>query len=391
MVVIDLDDKDDAQVIFETLNARGTPLLASDLVKNYLLQQAQARGHQLDQLYAQTWEAFDSAHFWRELLRTGRFTRPHIEVFLQHYLTLLTQDEVLVTSLFNIFRQHVKLHPAVDPAHYLAELRRYGQVYYSFFHFPPDTPEGLFFQRMSVLDTTTMFPLLLQIFDALGRPAFDKQRRAILADLESFVVRRVICELTPKNYNNLFLNASKLLAVTPPDQYGAALRMFLLAQDSDIGRWPTDDELRDAWRSLQAYRRLKPQTRVRMILEALERQLRSSGLSEELNLPKKTISIEHIMPQGWRSKWPLTDDIPEAKETRDALVHSFGNLTLVTGRLNSTLRDDIWLKKRKTIKKSTVLLLNTELVEADDWDERAIRRRGDDLFKLAKKVWSRPA
>src|SRR5690606_35824565 len=40
IVVIDLGSSDDAFVIFETLNARGTPLLASDLVKNYLLQTA---------------------------------------------------------------------------------------------------------------------------------------------------------------------------------------------------------------------------------------------------------------------------------------------------------------------------------------------------------------
>jgi uncharacterized protein with ParB-like and HNH nuclease domain len=33
VVVIDLDDNDDAQVIFETLNALGTPLLPADLIK----------------------------------------------------------------------------------------------------------------------------------------------------------------------------------------------------------------------------------------------------------------------------------------------------------------------------------------------------------------------
>ena len=33
MVVIDLSPQDDPHVIFETLNARGTPLLESDLIK----------------------------------------------------------------------------------------------------------------------------------------------------------------------------------------------------------------------------------------------------------------------------------------------------------------------------------------------------------------------
>ena len=71
VVVIDLDEKDDAQMIFETLNARGTPLLASDLVKNYLLHRAEEHGHNLDNLYEEHWKLFDADHFWREFVRTG--------------------------------------------------------------------------------------------------------------------------------------------------------------------------------------------------------------------------------------------------------------------------------------------------------------------------------
>jgi uncharacterized protein with ParB-like and HNH nuclease domain len=44
MVVIDLQTTDDANVIFETLNARGTPLLASDLIKNSVLHSAGESG-----------------------------------------------------------------------------------------------------------------------------------------------------------------------------------------------------------------------------------------------------------------------------------------------------------------------------------------------------------
>ena len=51
---IDLDKDDDAQVIFETLNARGRPLLPSDLVKNYLFLQASRAGLDLDNLYRPT-------------------------------------------------------------------------------------------------------------------------------------------------------------------------------------------------------------------------------------------------------------------------------------------------------------------------------------------------
>src|SRR5690606_23704845 len=55
VVVIDLDDKDNAQVIFETLNARGTPLEASDLIKNDLFDRAKQNGEDVEKLHDRFW------------------------------------------------------------------------------------------------------------------------------------------------------------------------------------------------------------------------------------------------------------------------------------------------------------------------------------------------
>ena len=65
LVVIDLDLDDDPNVIFETLNARGTPLLASDLIKNLVLHTAESEGIDPEQLNADHWSEFDDP-WWRE-------------------------------------------------------------------------------------------------------------------------------------------------------------------------------------------------------------------------------------------------------------------------------------------------------------------------------------
>lgn len=390
IVAIDLDEKDDAQIIFETLNARGTPLLASDLVKNFLLHQAEAQGYKLDPLYEKYWKPFDADAFWRTETRTGRFKRPHIEVFFQHYLTLLTGTEILATNLFTTFRQYMKQHPDLDPEYYLAELHRYGQLYRQFFAYPIETPEGMFFRRVEILDTTTIFPLLLQVFDRLSKPSQASMRQELLAALESFLVRRMICELTTKNYNNLFSEAGKMLVKVDGPDMPKTLREFLVGQTSDIGRWPDDEDFLKAWQKLDAYNRLRPQARLRMILEALELHLRGSGLSEETSLPKASLSIEHILPQGWQANYPLAESTPEMKEVREALVHTIGNLTLVTGKLNSTLSNAPWSAKSKTLQKNSVLLLNAQLVDNGTWGDDEIRARSKQLFTYAKKIWSRP-
>lgn len=391
VVVIDLDEKDDAQMIFETLNARGTPLLASDLVKNYLLHRAEDYGHNLEVLYKERWQFFDLNPFWRLKVQSGRMLRPQIELFMQFYTILLTRDDVIVTSLFNTFRQYVKEHAKIDPAKYMIDMQHYGQIYQQFDTYAPDTPEGLFFRRIKALENTTIYPLLLIIFDKLGKPEFDEQRRAILTYLESYLIRRMVCELSTKNYNNIFLESVKQFIDCDPVQLQSGIKTYLQSQTIDINRWPNDEEFWAAWFKIEAYKRLKPQKRLRMILEGMELQRRDNGKTEKLVLPKH-LSIEHIMPTGWTDpNWPLPDDTEEAKELRQRLIHTIGNLTLVTGPLNSSLSNDPWSKKVHTLQKHSILLLNADLQKTEEWNEASIQNRDRELFELARDVWPYPS
>jgi uncharacterized protein with ParB-like and HNH nuclease domain len=73
VVVIDLEEDDDAQEIFETLNALGTPLLPADLVKNFLFRLAVLQGEDPLKLYTQYWKNFDDEKsYWRKEVRQGR-------------------------------------------------------------------------------------------------------------------------------------------------------------------------------------------------------------------------------------------------------------------------------------------------------------------------------
>ena len=63
IVEIVLDDGDDAQVIFETLNERGEPLLAADLVRNNIFQRADAARENAEALFATHWKPFEE-DFW---------------------------------------------------------------------------------------------------------------------------------------------------------------------------------------------------------------------------------------------------------------------------------------------------------------------------------------
>ena len=70
VVSITLELDDNAQVIFETLNARGTPLLALDLVKNAVFHEASRRGLDVDTLYREVWQPQLDEDYWRVEVQT---------------------------------------------------------------------------------------------------------------------------------------------------------------------------------------------------------------------------------------------------------------------------------------------------------------------------------
>jgi hypothetical protein len=388
LVVIDLEAQDDAQEIFETLNALGAPLLPADLVKNYLFHLAALEKDETARLYELNWKEFDRDRgYWRKEVRQGRLRRPRLDLFLYHYLTLLLRDEVLVSQLFSAYRDVVEGSKREDAATHMARFKEYADVYRSFDHFRADTREALFFYRLEQLDTMTIYPLLLDVIKRFNNPAERAELHQILGDLEAFFVRRAVCELTGKNYNKLTVELLRELDETQ-DFSARTIRMFLQRQETEVSRWPTDEEFKKAWMEIDFYKRLK-RNRGRMILEALEAALHT-GKSEKIQVERR-LTIEHLLPRDWEDHWPLPGGEEEADRNaraRNGVLHKVGNLSLLTKRLNPSVSNSAWEKKRKDILRHSALNLNREL--PDVWDEAKIVARSEELFGIAVRVWPRP-
>jgi hypothetical protein len=390
VVVIDLEATDDAQIIFETLNARGTPLLPADLVKNYLFHLAVHQKLDTKKLYDQYWQVFDTdKDYWREEVRQGRLSRARIDLFLYHYLGTMVGDDIAAANLYGAYRDFVKSTNGECAAKHMELFRTYADVYRKFESYPDDTREGLFFYRLRQMDTTTVYPLLLELLRR-NADGSGEELGTILSDLESFLVRRVVCELTPKNYNRFFVDMTKELR--KKDDFSAeAVRGFLLAQTSEVSRWPDDKELEVAWGTINIYKRLK-KPRTRMILEALEAGLHTNKTER---VPLDKLTIEHLMPREWEKHWPIVaGDGAEASAEkrsrfRNEMIHKIGNLTLLTKALNPAVSNGPWGEKRPEILRYSALNLNRELPE--EWNEVKVYERSMRLFTVAAQVWPRPA
>jgi hypothetical protein len=130
-----------------------------------------------------------------------------------------------------------------------------------------------------------------------------------------------------------------------------------------------------------------------MLLRAIDAQM-STTKTERIILPED-LTVEHILPQkGALSDYPY----PEAsggEETeapnvlRSRIIHTMGNLTLLTGPLNSSVSNGPFSDKRPAIAEHSALRLNTRFQahQYSTWSELDISARGRDLFAFAKVIW----
>jgi hypothetical protein len=400
LVVIDLEPGDNAQVIFETLNHRGSRLLAADLVKNFVFQIAESQSSDVTALYRAHWRHLDD-DFWRQQIAQGRFYRPRIDVFLNHWLTMTLLREVPADRVFVDFRDFVwGTKPQIEQL--LATLASDAGVYARLDKLPHDSVEGRFHYRIvRAMGAGVVGPFLLWVlrWDDVRMPG--AQRAKALGALESWVVRRVLCRASMKDLNRLVVDLLKALDAAGPEVAGDTVETVLAAQTAGSRFWPTETMLHEALLHTPLYRSLT-RPRLRMVLEALEDALRGP-LGEGQACPRN-LSIEHVMPQAWREHWgaDVEKDDDAAALQRDQLVHTLGNLTLVNGRLNPTLSNRPWADdesgsrgagKRAYLLRHSQLALNAEIVAGHEasWTEADIAGRTDQLIRRMSTIWARPA
>ena len=376
MVVIDLDPQDDPNLIFETLNARGTPLEQSDLIKNFVLSRDGDGGDA-------AWGDLDD-RWWRTEVRQGRLLRPRLDMLLNYWLAMTRGSEVSPSRVFDSFREYVNDQ---DIASAMSKVKQDLANYREFEITQGRSPkENQFHYRTGVMQAGVITPVLLLLLSAQAEP-----RQGAFDAIESFLVRRMICRLTTKDYNRLTLELAKRLQDSNLDYANTVTVGFLKEQKANAREWPSDEDVVHALATSPIYR-LLTRGRLRFILEGVEGRLRSSGKSEDLDVPKN-LTIEHVMPVGWGTdEWPFPVEVEPVQATyqRNTLIHTVGNLTLTTQKLNSSLSNSPWDAKRSELLKHATLLLNNELTISATWNEDRIRERSERIARLVSEIWPGP-
>jgi uncharacterized protein with ParB-like and HNH nuclease domain len=377
-----LSKEDDVQQIFDTINSLGIKLTTGELLKNYLF-----ASKKVEPYYNPYWETVfeedeDDVKFWNENKTAGRIPRTVIELFLHGFLTIKTEKLSKLERLFKEYKAYLKDATDNDKIAFSKELKEYAEIYRNF---PSDINlkeftfadyEKRFFYLIDKLDINTVMPLVLYIYKNI----LDiNERRNIIETLESYLVRRTACRLTTKNYNNLFVSIMgemKKNNVTTQ----MAFKQILLGYKDDTNVMPTDTQFSVAFSSSHIINKY-----AEGILFCVTLYLNTHKYMDNNMLNNNNLSLEHILPKKWRNHWNNPKVTDEA--TRDHKLLTLGNLTVVKGKLNSSMRDGAWGKKQKALKQYSIFKITTDYINTTTWNETNISNRANDLLKYAQAIW----
>ena len=246
--------------------------------------------------------------------------------------------------------------------------------------------EALFHNRRLDMAVGAIWPLLLQLQRI---DAEQSERNRWFAALESYFVRRMIVGYQARSYDQVAIELLNAQQTTNDSVTSVAdvIAEQLLQYSEATSLWPSDVEVKQA-----VLGRRLPQYAQRLVLSAIEQRLITNRAGMADLVPN--VQIEHIMPRGWQPEsWPLPDSAEPAlaMAKREQVIETLGNLTLLNGRLNSSISNASWNIKRSAIQESDNLFLNRRLLNesSNEWTEDDITRRGEWMYSIIVDIWPR--
>ncbi|GAA9493565.1 DUF262 and DUF1524 domain-containing protein [Helicobacter pylori] len=371
IVWIALDkEKDDPQLIFESMNSKGIELTQTDLIRNYIVMETEAEKQ----------EGFYNK-YWRAMEEDFKQDEKLFDRFVRHYLTIKTRDIPNLNKVYEAFKGYQQKE-GIEIEDLLKDLQKYCG-YFCQIAFKKeadkkadkDLNKALSF--LVDLDMDVVYPLLLELYSDYSNGVLSKQDFIpIIALIESYLVRIAVRGST-NGLNKLFASFAKHIQ---KDEYFESLKEhFGLLKGGQ--RFPNDDEFRNLFITIEFYKKFKKKTKC--FLERLEK----FDTKEPVDTQK--CNIEHIMPQKLTEEWKK--DLGENfKAIHDKYLHTIGDLTL-TG-YNSEYSNKSLQEKRDMENgfKNSPLRLNQGLRDLESFGEEEIKKRANDLADLALKIWTYP-
>ncbi|MBP5551386.1 MAG: DUF262 domain-containing protein [Bacilli bacterium] len=375
-VVVYLDDTDNPQVIFESLNSTGLELTDVDLIRNYLLMNC--KPSEQEELYKNYWLKI-------EQLLDNKFLQ-----FVRDYLSF--KNGIVTPSTKNIpyttFQKYYKKND-YSRAEFMEHFYSMAKIYTRLLK--PQADEKVLREALEdfvSLDMATTYPFVFGLLidntpDEEGRKKISDDCLAkILRLLEAYLIRRNVCNLAGGGLSQVMASLYNDIIKRHGDEfYKDSYRKIAsaLAGISTKAYFPRDDEFVRELTTRDMYH----SRNIAYILQKMETFKQSKEI-----IDFNKITIEHVMPQQLSKEWIKYLDRSDYEKYHEMYCNRLGNLTLTA--YNSEMSNKLYSEKKSHMDFSR-LTLNKYFDSVDDWkNESCIDDRAAELSKLAIQLWPYP-
>lgn len=372
---LDLEDFDDAQRIFESLNSTGLELKEADKIRNFVLM-----GHESEKqtrLYEERWNPIEENSSFET------------DAFIRWYLTTKTARTPKEQDVYEAFKTYVT-KKGRSTEEILDDLYEFSSYYRKIKQAKTgDEKVNALLRRMNPMRGAVTIPFLMPVLRAVenGETTYH-DLYDVLKIIESFVTRRFVVGIATNALNKIFATAfSDVSKLRTDNQPMADIFAYTLLRRTGSGRFPNDAEFREAFATKNMYA-LRAAWR-EYLFDVLENGDSNDQRDIAEALRNGSITVEHIMPQTLTPAWK--EELgAEAEEVHQTWLHRIGNLT-VTGY--NPFYSNSSFERKKTMDNgfnSSPYRLNDMLKANHTWSLKQIEERTARFADQALQYWQTP-
>lgn len=375
IINITLNNEDNPQLIFESLNSTGLDLSEGDKIRNFILMGLPSK--EQDEYYDKYWNRIEEC------------TKYDVSSFVRDYLSIKQLAIPSQKKIYISFKDYVD-QKSIETEELLKDLLAYAKRYEILLSGGTKNKSlDACIYRLNRLETTVTRPFFLEVLRLYDENKLDiSEVSDIFLITENYLFRRAICDLPTNALNKIFSTLHREIARYEGNDEGYVEKFkYALLSKKDRARFPDDDEFAERFTERPIYQ-MNSKNKI-YIMERLENYSTLEDKDVYGHCDDGTYSIEHIMPQHLTPAWikALGEDY---EEIREMWLHRIANLTLTA--YNSKYSNSTFDEKKfmKNGFEDSGIRMNTYIAKKDKWTLAELEERNQYLMGRALEIWAAP-
>lgn len=375
IINITLNNEDNPQLIFESLNSTGLDLSEGDKIRNFILMGLPSK--EQDEYYDKYWNRIEEC------------TKYDVSSFVRDYLSIKQLAIPSQKKIYISFKDYVD-QKSIETEELLKDLLAYAKRYEILLcGGTKNKALDACIYRLNRLETTVTRPFFLEVLKLYDENKLDiSELTEIFLFTENYLFRRTICDLPANALSKIFYMLHREITRYEGNDEGYLEKFkYAILSKKDRARFPDDDEFAERFTGRQIYQ-MNSKNKI-YIMERLENYSTIEDKDVYCHCDDGTYSIEHIMPQHLTPAWikALGEDYEEIHEM---WLHRIANLTLTAYNSkysNSTFEEK---KSMKNGFEDSGIRMNTYIAKKDKWTLAELEERNQYLMGRSLEIWAAP-